>query len=261
MARAIWKGVLRFAGVKIPVRLFSAVEDRDIHFRLLHEKDRTPVRQQLVDPTSGQEVSYERVQKAYEIARGVFVILQPDELADVEPGDSRDIDVARFVAAGKIGHLWYERPYYLGPERGAERDYAALAKALADADKEGVARWVMRDREYAGALRASGPYLVLIALRHDDEVIAPAELEPPGGGKPAAKELALAEQLVAALEKPFDPTDYADEYRARVQQLIAAKSKGKKPKRARAVRKAEPASLERALAASLAHAGRERKRA
>jgi DNA end-binding protein Ku len=107
----MWKGVLRFAEARIPVRLYSAVQDRDIHFRLLHEKDRTPVRQQLVNPKTGDEVPYAKVRKAYEIEPGVFVILRPDELARLEPKDSRDIDVTRFVAAGKISHMILTRNF------------------------------------------------------------------------------------------------------------------------------------------------------
>jgi DNA end-binding protein Ku len=261
MPRALWKGVLRLGALKVPVRLYSAVVDRDVHFRLLHARDQAPVKQKLVNPKTGEEMSHKAVGKGYEVERGVFVVFTKEELDALEPTDSRDMEVRRFVKPGAIGHAWYERPYYLGPDAGAEADYFALAAALADGGREGIVRWVMRDREHVGALRASRGHPVLIALRHAEEVIPRAELEPPPGRPPSAKELQLAEQLVSTLEEPFDPTRYRDEFRDRVLAYIEAKAKGRKVKLARPKAPAEPASLADALRASLARTGKERKRA
>jgi DNA end-binding protein Ku len=199
-ARAIWKGVIRVGSVRVPIRLYSAVEDRDVHFRLLHEKDATPVRQEMVNPRTGKPVPSSEIRKGYEVRRETFVILTDEELDALEPEDSRDVRVTRFVDADAIGQEWFERPYYVGPDAKGGANYLALAQALADTGKQGIAHWVMRDREYAGALRARGPHLVLVTLRHADEVVGPADLEPPPFRKPTEKELRLAEQLVGALE-------------------------------------------------------------
>jgi len=260
-ARAIWKGVIRVGNVRVPMRLYSAVEDRDVHFRLLHEKDETPVRQEMVNPRTGKPVPSDDVRKGYEVRRGTFVILTDEELDELEPEDSRDVRITRFVDADAIGHEWFERPYYVGPDAKGSADYFALAQALADAGKQGIARWVMRDREYAGALRVRGRHLVLVTLRHADEVVTPADLEPPPFRKPTEKELRLAEQLVGALEADFDPERYQDEYRKRVLDFVKAKAKGRRPRLPRPPRRAQPASLLGALEASVRGVQKERKRA
>jgi DNA end-binding protein Ku len=198
------------------------------------------------------------IRKGYEVERGVFVTLTKEELDELEPEDSRDIRITHFVGADAIGHEWFERPYFVGPDAKGGTDYFALAQALARTGRTGVARWVMRDREYAGALRAHGAHLVLITLRHADEVVARADLEAPVFRKPSEKELRLAEQLVGALEADFDPGRYRDEYRKRVLDFVAAKAKGRRPKLPRPPRRAEPTSLLAALQASV---GKERKRA
>ncbi|HUH12073.1 MAG TPA: Ku protein [Longimicrobiales bacterium] len=128
MARAIWKAKIRFGGVEVPVKLYSAVRDRGVHFRLLHRKDRVPVKQRMVDPESGEVVAYEDIRRGYETGQGTFVILDEEELAQAEPEPSREIEITRFVPPEQINHQWYERPYFLGPDEDAEA-YAALAVA------------------------------------------------------------------------------------------------------------------------------------
>ena len=260
-ARAIWKGVIRVGSLRVPVRLYSAVEDRGVHFRLLHGKDETPVRQQMVNPRTGKPVESTEVRKGYELEPGVFVTFTKEELDALEPDDSRDIRIERFVDADAIGHEWFERPYFVGPDGKGGADYFALAQALSRAGRTGIARWVMRDREYVGALRPHGSHLVLITLRHADEVVARADLEAPSFRKPNDKELRLAEQLVGALEADFDPGRYRDEYRKRVLDFVSAKAKGRRPKLPRPPRRSEPASLLGALEASVRGVAKDRKRA
>jgi len=228
-ARAIWKGVLHFGTHKVPVKLYSAVQDHTVRFRLLHKTDKTPVKQELVSSESGEVVEYKDVRKAYPLSRGRFVILEDEELESLEPEDSRDVEITRFVDPDEIDHRWYERAYFLGPD-GDAKAYFAAAAALEKKGKEGVARWVMRDREYAGALRAEDGYLMLIVLRHADEIIDADALEPPGGRELQKREIEMAEQLLGALHGEFDPTQFKDEYRARVLDLVETKAAGKKPK-------------------------------
>lgn len=263
-ARAIWKGVIRFDAVEVPVKLYAAVEERNVQFRLLDEESRAPVRQRMVNPTTGDEVPFAETKKGYEAERGTFVVLEEEELEELRPEPSRDIEITRFVPPAEIDHRWYQRPYYLGPDAasddGAERDYFALAGALAKKDREGVARWTMRHKEYVGALRAEGDHLMLVTLRHAGEVIPASALEAPGGRALAAEELEMAEKLLSALEDDFDPSRYQDEYRGRVLELIAAKAKGRKlAAPAAAPPKAEPESLAKALEASLAQARKGKK--
>jgi DNA end-binding protein Ku len=228
-ARAIWKGVVKVGTLSVPVKLYSAVQDRKVHFRLLHKTDHEPVKQRLVSADSGEQVEYEAVKKAFPITRGRMVLLDTAELEKLEPDDSRDIALTRFVDPAEIDHRWYDRAYYLGPD-GDEKAYFAAAAALERQKKEGVARWVMRDKEYVGALRAENGYLVLITLRHADEIIAADALKPPEGRELQEREIAMAEQLLTALSGKFEPSQYRDEYRARVMELIETKAAGHKPK-------------------------------
>lgn len=257
-ARAIWKGVVRFDSADVPVKLYSAVEDRTVHFRLLHAEDRVRVRQRMVDPRTGDEVPAEEVRRGYEVEPGTFVILDDDDLAEVRPEPSRTIELTRFVEPARIDHRWYARPYYLGPDTGAERSYFALARALAEAGKEGVARWVMRNKQYRGALRVEGEHLMLISLRAAGEVIPASELEAPRGRELDPEEVAMAERLVEAMADEFDPTRYREEYRERVLELIEAKIEGRVLEFPSPEAREEAPSLVNALESSLARVQEER---
>ena len=260
MARAMWKGVLSIGKQKLPVKLYSAVVDRQVHFHLLHDRDEERVEQRLVDPDTDEPVAREEVRKGYEAKPGVFVVLDEDELEALAPEASRDIEILRFVPAGAIHHQWYERPYWLGPD-GDTEGYFALVEALRNQQCEGVARWVMRKRPYVGALRVEGDHLMLVALRHTEAVVLPSEIKAPPGRPFDVKERQLAEQLIESLTDHFDPAAYHDTYRERVQELIQAKAKGKNPRLHRPKpKKAAGEDLERALAASLSRArGKARK--
>lgn len=225
-ARAIWKGVIRFGDVRLPVKLYSGVEDRRIHFRLLHDADHVPVRRVMVNPATGEAVPYEDTRRGYEVEDGIFVVLDDEELEAIDPGDSRDIEVTRFLPSGTIHPQWYDRPYWLGPD-GDVSAYFAVGEALREEGREGVAHWVMRKREYRGALRAEGDHLALVTLRHRGEVVPAAALEPPSGRDLEESEVEMAGRLIASLEGDFEPERYRDEYRERVMELIEAKAEGK----------------------------------
>jgi DNA end-binding protein Ku len=256
----MWKGVIESGGVRVPVKLYSAVQDRAVRFHLLHEKDRTPVQQRMVNPLTGKEVPREQVRKGYEVEPHTFVVLDDKELEVLEPPPSRDIEVTRFVPADGIDAQWYDRPYYLGPDGDAGL-YHALAAALDGEKRAGIARWVMRKKAYVGALRAEHGNLVLVTLRHADEVIPVGDLKAPAGRDLDQKELKLAEQLVSALEDDFDPSRYHDEYRKRGLELIETKKKGGTVRLRLVKKKPTTGSLAGALQASLAHAQKERRRA
>lgn len=245
----MWNGTLKLGRAAIGVKLYAAVEDSTVHFHLLHERDHERVEQRMVNPSSGEAPDPRDIRHGYEIERGRFVLISDDELAKLEPEPSRDVVIERFVPAGAIGPAWYERPYFLGPS-GKGRDYFALARALAESDRVGLARWVMRKREYHGALRAHGDHLVLSSLHARDEVLEPPKVKPLA--RPAdARELAMAEQLVEALAGEFDPGEFHDEHRERVLELIAAKAKGKRPKPPPRARRRPARDLGTALEQSL----------
>jgi DNA end-binding protein Ku len=238
MARAIWKARLALGALEVPVKLYSAVQDRKIHFRLLHAKDLAPVQQRWIRKSDGEEVDAAELQKAYPVDADTAVLLRGEELEELEPEASREIEVTRFVDPALLDDRWYDRPYFLGPDDD-EPAYMALAEALAAKELEGVARWVMRKKRYVGALRAVNGYPMLITLRRSDQVISVAGVSVPKRAQPDPKELKLAKQLVAALEDDFDPAAWKDEYRERVEKLLAAKAEGgsftvEEPRRRRA---------------------------
>lgn len=249
----MWKGVIRAGGVELPVKLYSAVTERTVHFRLLHKSDKQPVKQQLVSSKSGEPVDYSEIKKAYPLARGRMVVLEEEELEKLEPKDSRDIEITRFVDPADVDPRYYDRAYYLGPD-GNTKAYFALAAALAKKEREGIAKWVMRGRQYVGALKEEQGYLMLITLRHADEIISADALKPPAGRPLVKKELEMAEQLLNALHGELDPSEFRDEYRARVMELIETKAEGGKPKLKmfRPRKPKETEDLDDVLAASLA---------
>src|ERR1700674_1826966 len=197
-ARAIWKGELKIGSAKIPVKLYSGVVDRTVHFNILDDKHLLRVKQHMVSRETEEEVSNEEIQKGYEIEPGRFVVLSDKELESLEPKPSREIEIREFVPPEAISPQWYERPYYVAPD-GDQKAYFALAEALKNRNREGIAHWVMRNKAYAGALRSEGDYLLLFTLRNAEEVISARDLPKPAGRAPTQKELNMAKQLVGLL--------------------------------------------------------------
>ena len=250
-ARAIWKGELKLGSNKIPVKLYSGVTDRTVRFHILDEKHLMRVKQHMVNPDSGEEVAKEEIQKGYEIEPGRFVVVTDEELAELEPRPSREIEIAEFVPPEAISQQWYERPYYLGPD-GDVQGYFALVDALTNRKREGIAHWVMRNKAYVGALRAEGDYLLLVTLRNAEEVISAKDLPKPAGRAPTQKELSMAKQLVALLEEDeFNAKDYKDEYRERVMEFIEKKARGKAPRLHAVKSKRKVSALDSVLEKSL----------
>jgi DNA end-binding protein Ku len=259
-ARAMWKGVVRFEEVRLPVKLYAAIQDRAVRFRLLHEEDGVPVKQRMINPVTGRFVEHSQAQRGLEVEPDLFVILRDEELAELEPEASRDIRISRFVPPGAINHQWYDRPYFLGPD-GNDREYRAFVEALARRRREGVARWTMRKKAYLGAVQPregpGGGHLLLMTLRHAGEVISAADLEPPEGRELQPREREMARKFIGALEDEFDPEDYRDEYRDRLMELIERKRRGEEiaapPEPMLAA--AEPDDLSELLERSLAGVG------
>lgn len=254
-ARAIWIGVIRLDDLQVPVKLYSAVTDRTVHFRLLHRKDQAPVRQQLVNPDTDRIVPFSEALRAYTTDSGELVLLSKEELQSQAPQASRDIEILYFLDAREIDHRWYDRPYYLGPN-GDDDAWQALAMALEGDDGTpvaGLARWTMRAKVYTGALRLYQGYPMLMTLRHAEEVVAVETLQAPSGKELDERELAMARQLISMLEAPFEPDAFRDEYRDRVMALIETKREGGKVQATPRERKAASSDLGDALEASLKH--------
>jgi DNA end-binding protein Ku len=248
MARAVWKGRLVIGEVRLPVKMYSAVQDRKVHFRLLDKETLTPVHQRIVRKADGKEVPQDEQRKAFALDADQAVMLRREELDELEPKPSRDIDLLRFVPPSLVGEAWYDWPYYLGPDED-EKTYFALAEALAEKRLLGIARWVMRKKRYVGALTVLDGYLMMVTLRRADQVLTLPRIE--AGPEPDAKELKLAERLIEEISGHFDPAAWQDEYHERVCRLIEAKAKGKKPELERPKRRRAGGGLAAQLRASL----------
>ncbi|MDY6946692.1 MAG: Ku protein [Pseudomonadota bacterium] len=252
-ARAIWKGEVALGKLQVGVKFYAAIEDRSVHFHLLHQKDRAPVEQHIVRKDTGEDVPKEQLRKAFAVSPNSAVILQPDELETLVPPESRQIELLRFVPPAALGDQWYERPYYLGPD-GDDDAYFAFGAALARKQVIGIARWVMRKKRYLGAISAVDGYLIMTTLRRAEQVLSFSGVEPARSATPQASEFKLAQQLVKSIEADFDPQQWQNEYRERLCKLIAAKARGEKVTPVRLKKKRSAGSLADSLRASLAAA-------
>ncbi len=251
--RAMWKGVLHFDSIRVPVKLYGAIEDRNVHFRLLHRKDLEPVHQHLINPETDEVVPYEETRRAFITEAGDRVLLSPSDLEALQPPPSRDIEIVSFLPLHAIDHRWYDRPYYLGPDEDSA-EFFALADALEAMQVEGVARWVMRNKSYVGALQLHQGYPMLMSLRHAEEIIPADALAPPKGPPLDQRELGLARQLIEMLEAEFKPQEYHDEFRERILEMLAAKAQGKQVRKRVPRPRAPKLDIAQALEASVQQA-------
>jgi DNA end-binding protein Ku len=216
------------------VKLYSAVSSRSISFRELRADDHSRVRHKRVAEEDGEEVPYEKIVKGYEIAPEQYVILTKDELEDMAPKKTKAIQIEDFVDLDEIDPIYFDRPYYLGPQLGAEKAYALLAKAMSEQRKVAIARFVMRNKESLAAIRANndGTVLTLATMRFADEVVPADQLDDVLGDaaevEPRKREIEMAKALIDSLSSDFDPASYKDEYREELMSLIERKASGEK---------------------------------
>ena len=230
MARAIWSGAISFGLVNIPVKLYSAVSRKTVRFHQIDAESGQRIRQQRVNPESGEEIPYEQIVKGYEISPDKYVMITPEELEALEPQKTRTIDIEEFVDLEQIDPIYYDHPYYLAPDKGAAKAYKLLLDAMAQADKVAIARVVIRSKENLVALRPHDGAITMETMLFPDEVIQPDALEElasaDGNTKTTKRELDMAKQLIESLSGDFDASQYRDEYRERVLELIERKAAG-----------------------------------
>ncbi len=266
MARAIWSGAISFGLVNVPVKLFSATETRDVSFHQLQEGTGQRIRYKQVAAESGEEVGYDDIVKGYEVDKGRHVLVSPEELESVEPGRSHTIEIEDFVDLDRIDPVYYEKTYYLAPAKGAgaEKSYALLRRAMEDANKVAVARFVLRTKQYLAAIRPARGVLVLETMFFADEVRDPQRDidDVPGDDvELGERERRIAGQLIESLTSDWEPERYHDTYRERVLELIGRKAEGEEVVvEAAAAEGGEVVDLMAALEASVAAARQGRKK-
>lgn len=225
--RPIWTGGITFGLVYIPIKLYSATKAVEIDLDLLSKKDKSPIRYARIDVKTGKEVAWKDVVKGYEIKKGDYVVLEPDDFEDVDLDKSENIELTSFVEEEEIDPIYFETPYYIEPDPKAKKLYALLVKALKKTKSVGVAEFVMRNRERLCTIAPRGNMLVLNQLRYEAEIKDTEDLEVPGKTEVNEKELSMATELIEKMSEKFDIGDYKDDYIAKLKKLIDAKSKRK----------------------------------
>jgi DNA end-binding protein Ku len=228
MARPVWSGTISFGLVAIPVKLFHAVRKKSVSFNQLDERNLARIRYRKVNAETDEEVSDEHIVKGYEISKGRYVIVDPDDLEPFMPVATKTIDLEEFVDLDEIDPVYFDTAYHLAPDANA-KPYALLARAMEASGKVGIGRFVMRNKQYTAAIRAEDGRMVMSSLAYADEVIDPSEIEELAAlanVEVSDREVAMAESLVASLSAPFEPEKYHDEYREQVMTLIEMKADG-----------------------------------
>lgn len=224
--RPIWSGVISFGLINIPIKLYSATASSELKFNYLHKTDISPIRYAKVCRKDGKELAQSDLVKGYEYQDGDYVILTEDDFKKVNLHKSQAIDVLDFVKESEIDFIYYEKPYYLEPDKGALKAYAILRESLKKAKKVGVAKFVFHNREHLGVIKPFEHLLVLEQMRFEDEIAAPDVLKLPKHDSIRAKELSMASSLIEQLTEHFNIEDYEDNYRDELNQMIKNKVKG-----------------------------------
>src|SRR3954454_3524065 len=225
--RSIWNGTVTFGLVNVPVKLFTAIESKTVHFSEVHAKDGAKIEHRRICPKEGKQVDYDEIVKGYEVSSGRYVMLEDEEVKAAAGERGKVVHIEEFVEAEDIDPVFYDKTYYVGSRDDADA-YRLLHQALNRSGKAGIGRFTFHDREYLVAVRALEDVIVLHTLRFHDELVPAEDLELDGAGsKPSKREIDMANQLVDSLQQDYDPEDYEDTYRQSVLDLIKRKAAGK----------------------------------
>jgi DNA end-binding protein Ku len=231
MARPIWSGTLSFGLLNVPVSLMTGERSVDLHFRMLDSRSNTPVRYERVNAETGEEVPWKEIVKAFEYAKGSYVVLEPEDIKSASSEGREVVDVKAFVDADSIGPEYFEKPYFLVPGKKAEKGYVLLRETLKRTGKIGVARVVIRTREYLSAVMPRDDALMLMLLRYPQELVDAGDYRIPEGKaseyRVSDKEIQMAEQLIESMSDEWKPNDYRDEFRDRLRKVIEKRMKSK----------------------------------
>ncbi|HEX5039719.1 MAG TPA: Ku protein [Candidatus Limnocylindria bacterium] len=262
--RAIWRGAISFGMVTIPVKLYTGTEQKDVRLRMLCRKHEAPIQEKRVCTEGGEELDWEELVRGYQVKKGEYVVLEPDEIDEAKPESSTTIDIGDFVEADEIDPVYFEKSYFLEPTDVGAKPFSLLKQALEETGRVALARVTIRTRERLATLRSYEDTLSLETMFWPDEIRSTGALDLPEGAdaKVRPKELEMARSLVDSLSDRFKPDDYEDEYRSALEDLIERKMRGERRNAKR--RKPEPKVIDLmdALKASVAEsrkAGRDAK--
>ncbi|MEP6485444.1 MAG: Ku protein [Rudaea sp.] len=224
MARPVWNGVISFGLLNVPVQLYTAARNVDMHFRMLDARNKKPIRYERVNSETGEEVPWKEIVKAYEYSKGNYVVVDEKELRKIAPDATESVDIETFVEQTAIDPMYFEKPYYLLPIKKAEKGYVLLREALTRTKKVAIARVVIRTRQYLAMMFPHGDALVLNLLRFPNEIVAADEFAFPTGAlskfRITPAELKMAEDLLKSMAGKWSPTSYKDEFRDKLRKLL-----------------------------------------
>jgi DNA end-binding protein Ku len=221
--RAIWKGSISFGLVNIPIALYPAIRKEELKFRLLREKDLSPVNYKRVAEADGREVPWDQIVKGYEYEKGKFIVLKEDDFQRVDLEATQTVDIQDFVELDEINPMFFYKPYYLEPQKGGDKAYVLLREALAESGKVGIAKVVIKTRQYLAGVKAQDHALVLELMHFAGELIDAEKLNVPKKLKPGKREMDMARALVNSMSGKWDPEKYHDDYREALMEVIEEK--------------------------------------
>ena len=223
--RAIWKGSISFGLVNIPIGLYPATRREDVSFRQLRAEDLSPIRYKRVAEEDGEEVPWEKIVKGYEYEKGQFVLVTDKDFEKAMPEATQSIDIVEFVDLAEIDPMFFDKPYYLEPQKGGKKAYALLRETLKETGKVGIAKVVIKTRQHLAAVKPKEDALVLELMHFPEEVLEPAGLDLPREEKLGKKEMDMAKSLVESMSGEWEPSGFKDEYRDKLIELIEEKVK------------------------------------
>ena len=234
MAHAIWSGAINFGLVTIPVKLQTAIRTNDLRFNFLHKKDEGRINNVRRCSLDGKDVAYGDLVRGYEYEKGKYVIISDDDLKSVSVEATQSVDIVQFVDLSEINPMFFDKPYYLEPEKRGRHAYALLREALRDSNKVGVAKVVIRSKEHLAALKPNGDALVLELMHFADEIVDQSTLDFPASETPAENEMKVAKMLIDTMSEPFDASKFRDTYREEVLTMIEARAAGQEAPKGKA---------------------------
>ena len=223
MARAIWKGSISFGLVNIPIALYPATRREELKFRLLRKSDLSPVNYKRVAEKDGREVPWDQIVKGYEYEKGRYVVLKDEDFERVDLEATQTVDIQDFVDQEEIDPMFFYKPYYLEPQKGGDKAYALLRDALKDSNKVGIAKVVIKTRQYLAGVKPEDGALVLELMHFADELADPQKLHVPKKLEIGKREMTMAKSLIDSMSSKWEPQKYKDDYREALMEVIEEK--------------------------------------
>lgn len=227
--KAVWSGNISFGLVNIPVRLYTAAKSRTFSFKYLRKKDLCPIRYVRVCNHSGEKVPFNEIVKGFPLEKGQYAVLDQNDFRRADARRSQAIEIVEFVSSAEISPEYFEKPYFIEPQKDAEKAYALFREALSRSGKVAIANFVMKTKEHVAAIKPEGPFLILDQMRYHDELLSPSDLHIPRRIEMTDREIDMAEKLISEMTVPFRPREFRDRRSEELEKIITQKARGKLP--------------------------------